>query len=138
MNKVILLGRLTKEPEVKQTDGGATLCRFTLAVPRAYVKQGEKRESDFFQIIAWAKLGEFVGKYFHKGSQMSLIARLQNRSWDDEQGVKHYSIDIIAEETYFAGSKNSSENEGNNEPKSTGDADDGNYFQITGDDELPF
>lgn len=143
MNKVILLGRLTKDPEVRYTQNNNTLVTsFTLAVNRRFVAQGQERQADFFNIVAWSKLGEFCSKYFKKGQQVSIVGRLQNRSWDDDQGTRHYITEVIAEEAYFADSKregnggdssNSFENTfGTNISEST-------EFQVnSSDDDLPF
>ena len=109
MNKVILMGRLTKEPEVRYTQTSNTLvASFTLAVNRRFVKQGEERQADFINIIAWSKIGEFCSKYFSKGQQVGIIGRLQTRNWEDDQGQKHYVTEVIAEEAYFAESKKDS------------------------------
>ena len=110
MNKVILMGRLTKDPEVRYTQTNNTLvASFTLAVNRRFARQGEERQADFFNIVAWNKTGEFVSKYFKKGQQVAVIGRLQTRNWDDDQGQKHYVTEVIAEETYFADSKKEAE-----------------------------
>ena len=110
MNKVILMGRLTKDPEVRYTQTNNTLvASFTLAVNRRFARQGEERQADFFNIVAWNKTGEFVSKYFKKGQQVGVIGRLQTRNWDDDQGQKHYVTEVIAEETYFADSKREAE-----------------------------
>lgn len=106
MNKVILMGRLTRDPEVRYTQTSNTLvASFSLAVNRRFVRQGEERQADFINIVAWNKTGEFVSKYFKKGQQVAVIGRLQTRTWDDEQGQKHYITEVVAEETYFADSK---------------------------------
>lgn len=103
MNKVILMGRLTRDPEVRYTQTNNTLVSsFSLAVNRRFVRQGEERQADFFNIVAWNKLGEFCSKYFKKGQQVCITGRLQTRTWDDDQGVKHYVTEIVAEEAYFA------------------------------------
>ena len=141
MNKVILLGRLTRDPEVRYTQTNNTLvASFSLAVNRRFVRQGEERQADFINIVAWSKLGEFCSKYFKKGQQVAVVGRLQTRTWDDDQGVKHYVTEVIAEEAYFADSKrdsdstNSFENTfGNTAPGSMG-AD----FEVTSSDDLPF
>lgn len=105
MNKVILLGRLTKDPEVRYTQTNNTLVSsFTLAVNRRFTKEGE-RQADFINIVAWNKTGEFASKYFQKGQQVGVIGRLQTRNWDDQDGKKHYVTEVIAEEVYFADSK---------------------------------
>ncbi len=106
MNKVILLGRLTKDPETRYTQSTNTqVTSFTLAVNRRFVKQGEERQADFINCVAWNKTAEFVSKYFKKGQQVGIIGRIQTRNYDDEQGIKHYVTEIIAEEVYFAGDK---------------------------------
>ena len=113
MNKIILMGRLTRDPEVRYTQTNNTLvASFSLAVNRRFVKEGEERQADFINIVAWNKLGEFCSKYFKKGQQVGVIGRLQTRNWDDEEGKKHFVTEVIAEETYFADIKrtnNSSE-----------------------------
>nr|DAL53604.1 MAG TPA_asm: Single strand binding protein [Bacteriophage sp.] len=133
MNKVILMGRLTKNPEVRYTQSTNTLvASFSLAVNRRFVKQGEERQADFINIVAWGKTGEFCQKYFTKGQQVGVIGRIQTRTWDDEQGQKHYATEVIAEEVYFAGDKkNSSEN------ANTTTTDNSDYETFAGD-ELPF
>lgn len=128
MNKVILMGRLTKEPEVRYTQTTNTMVTsFTLAVNRRFVKQGEERQADFINIVAWNKTAEFVSKYFSKGQQVGVIGRIQTRNYDDEQGVKHYITEVIAEEVYFAGEK---------KEKAQNDSTDD--FEITNSDDLPF
>ncbi len=106
MNKIVLMGRLTRDPEVRytQTDN-VQVTNFTLAVNRRFSKQGEERQADFINIVAWNKTAEFCSKYFKKGQQVAIIGRLQTRSWEDEQGQKHYSTEVVAEETYFADTK---------------------------------
>ncbi len=128
MNKVILMGRLTKDPEVRYTQATNTMVTsFTLAVNRRFVKQGEERQADFINIVAWNKTAEFVSKYFSKGQQVGVIGRIQTRNYDDEQGVKHYITEVIAEEVYFAGEK---------KEKAQNDITDD--FEITNPDDLPF
>lgn len=107
MNKVILLGRLTKDVDVKYTQTtNIMIASFSLAVNRRFIKQGEERQADFFNVTAFGKTAEFIQKYMNtKGQQIAVIGRLQNRSWEDDQGQKHYATDVIAEEVYFADSK---------------------------------
>ena len=105
MNKVILIGRLTKDPEVRYTTTNNTLvCGFSLAVNRRLAKEGEQ-QADFFNIVAWNKLGEFCSKYFVKGQQVAIVGRLQTRNYDDKDGKKIYVTEIVAEEAYFADTK---------------------------------
>ena len=110
MNKVILMGRLTRDPEVRYSQGAEPLAvaRYTLAVNRRFRRQGEQ-EADFIGCVAFGKAGEFAEKYFKKGQLVSVIGRLQVRSWDDNEGKKRWSTDVVVEEQYFAESKSSFE-----------------------------
>ena len=131
MNKVILMGRLTKNPETRFTQTNNTqVTSFTLAVNRRFVKEGEERQADFINVVAWNKTAEFCSKYFNKGQQVGVVGRIQTRTWDDEQGQKHYVTEVIAEEAYFADSKKE-----NNEP--VGQPIQEGMF-MSDDDELPF
>jgi single-strand DNA-binding protein len=105
MNKVLLMGRLTKDPEVRYTTTNNTLvCGFTLAVNRRFAKEGEQ-QADFINIVAWSKLGEFCSKYFTKGQQVAICGRLQTRTYDDKDGKKVYVTEVVAEEAHFADTK---------------------------------
>lgn len=106
MNKVILMGRLAREPEVRYSQGTEPLAiaRYTLAVNRRFKRQGDP-EADFINCVAFGKTGEFAEKYFKKGQMVSVVGRLQVRSWDDNEGKKRWSTDVIVEEQYFAESK---------------------------------
>lgn len=127
MNKVILLGRLTKEPELKYTQTNNTpVCSFTLAVDRP-VKKGEEKKADFVNCQAWKGTAEFVSKYFSKGQLVAVCGRLQSRSWDDTEGKKHYVTEVLTNEVHFAEKKRDSV------PASP----DG-FYPIDNDDELPF
>lgn len=105
MNKVTMIGRCVKDPEVRYTTGGQpmAIARFTLAVNRRFKRQGEP-DADFFNCTAFGKTGEFAEKFMKKGEQFAICGRLQNRSWEHD-GQKKYATDIIAEEIYFAGGK---------------------------------
>ncbi len=109
MNKVMLIGRLTQDPEVRHTTTNKTLCQFRLAVNRRFTKQGDEQQADFFPIVAWEKTSEFCSNYFRKGQQVAVLGRLHNRTWDDAEGKRHYITEIIAEEVSFADSKKSSD-----------------------------
>lgn len=112
MNKVILIGRLTKDVELKYTQTNNTaVASFSLAVSRRFVKPGEERQADFFNIIAWNKLAETISKYLFKGNQVTISGRLETRSWDDENGKKHYVTEVIAEEVDFIETKNRQNND---------------------------
>lgn len=110
MNKVILMGRLAREPEVRYSQGTEPLAiaRYTLAVNRRFKRQGEP-EADFINCVAFGKTGEFAEKYFKKGQMVSVVGRLQVRSWDDNEGKKRWSTDVIVEEQYFAESEAAAE-----------------------------
>lgn len=142
MNKVILMGRLTRDPEVRYTQTSNTLvASFSLAVNRRFARQGEERQADFINVVAWNKTGEFVSKYFKKGQQVAVVGRLQTRTWDDDQGQKHYVTEVIAEETYFADSKRDGVAGGNDFGASFGgDAIPGadSEFSVSSGDDLPF
>ena len=107
MNKVILMGRLTRDPEVRYSQGATpvAVARYTLAVNRRFRREGEP-EADFINCVAFGKGGEFVERFFKKGQMVSVVGRLQVRSWDDKDGTKHWSTEVITEEHYFAESKN--------------------------------
>ena len=103
MNKVLLMGRLTKEPEVRYSKGQEPLAvaKYTLAVNRRFKHQGEP-EADFINCVAFGKLGEFAEKYLKKGQLISIVGRLQVSSWNDQNGQKRWSTDVVVEEQYFA------------------------------------
>lgn len=106
MNKVILLGRLTKDPEVRYTQtNNIIVASFSLVVNRRFVKEGEERQADFINIVAWNKTAEFCSKYFKKGQQVAVVGRIQTRNYDDDKGQKHYVTEVVAEEVYFGDSK---------------------------------
>lgn len=109
-NKVILMGRLTAAPELKQTPNGVSICRFSIAVDRRWAKEGDEKKADFFNIVAWRQTAEFVCKYFTKGSAILIDGALQTDSWTDQNGQKHYTTDIVASEVSFCESKKNSEN----------------------------
>lgn len=105
LNKVILMGRFTRDPELKSTPQGVSTCSFSLAVDRDYVKQGEERKADFINCVAWRQTAEFIYKYFKKGSMVALEGSIQIRSWDDQDGKKRYATEVIVSQVCFAESK---------------------------------
>ena len=107
-NKVILMGRLCGDPELKQVNGGSSVTNFTIAVDRKYSK-GEEKQADFPTIIAWRQTAEFICKYFGKGSAILIEGELQTRSWTDQQGNKRYATEVVAHEVFFCESKKNSE-----------------------------
>lgn len=114
LNKVILAGRITADPELKQTPSGVSLVTFTLAVNRRFGSrdgQGQQPEADFFRITAWRNTAEFIAKYFRKGSAICICGSIQNRTWTDQNGQRRYMTDIIADEANFVESRNSQDNQ---------------------------
>lgn len=110
MNKIILIGRLTKDPELRYTQSGAAVAGFTLAVDRRFSNQSGEREADFINCVAWQKSAEFVAQYFQKGKQMALEGRLQVRSYDGNDGQKRWVTEVVAEQVEFVGSKHDGSN----------------------------
>ena len=104
MNNVALVGRLTRDPEMRQTQSGISVCRFTVAVNRRYKNAQGQYEADFISCQAWRQTAEFINKYFNKGKEISLTGSLQTGSYDKD-GVKHYTTDVIVENVEFVGSK---------------------------------
>lgn len=105
LNKVILVGRMTADPELKQTQSGVSVTSFSIAVNRRYAKNGEQQQADFLNIVAWRQSAEFVTKYFRKGSAICIIGSLQSRSWTDQNGQKRYATEVVADEVNFVDSK---------------------------------
>ena len=136
MNKVILMGRLTRDPELRATATGTPVASFSLAVNRRFAAKDAQVQADFFNITAWSKQGEFVNNYYRKGMQVVVIGRLQNRTWEDQEGKKRYATDVILEETYFAEGKRDSgvSSTGSN----AGEDMDFTHIDISEDDALPF
>ncbi len=136
MNKVILMGRLVKDPEVRYSQSAEPIAvaRYTLAVNRRFKRQGEQ-DADFIGCVAFGKSGEFAEKYFRKGQLVSIIGRIQVRSWNDQEGKKHRTTEVIVEEQYFAEGKKNSESKPVDSNKGDG------FYTIDEDieeDDLPF
>ena len=106
MSKIMLIGRLTKDPELRYTQSGSAVASFTLAVNRRFANQNGEREADFINCVAWQKSAEFVANYFKKGQQMALEGRLQVRSYDGNDGQRRWVTEVVAEQIEFVGSKN--------------------------------
>ncbi len=142
MNKVILMGRLTKDPELRQSQNGISVARFTIAVNRRFAKDGQQ-QADFINCVAWRQTGEFIAKYFEKGSMIAVTGSIQTRTWDGNDGKKQYATEVIVDEAYFTGSK-SENSTGSNTDLSDSSIDDlnsqyGEDFATIGDKEdLPF
>lgn len=105
LNKVILMGRLTRDPELKSTPNSVAVADFTLAVDRGYAKAGTERETDFLDCVAWRGTAEFVSRYFKKGMQVAVSGRIQTRKWKDKNDQNRVSVEIVIDEAFFADSK---------------------------------
>ena len=163
MNKVVLIGRLTRDPELRYTGSNTAVASFTLAVNRNFTNQSGEREADFINIVVWRKQAENVKNYLSQGSQVAVEGRLQTRSYDGNDGQKRYVTEVVADNVEFLGSKNSTTNSNNtnnisssqnntgptpydfgNTPEPKGTDVDNNPFADFGasieisDDELPF
>ena len=139
MNKVVLMGRLTRDPEVRYTKTNNTMvASFSLAVNRRFAAAGEERQADFINIVAWSKTGEFCSKYFKKGQQVGVIGRIQTRTWDDENGQKRYATEVVAEEAYFADSKRDGDTSGFENTFGATMANNTEFQVDSSDDDLPF
>lgn len=104
LNKVVLCGRLTATPELKQTTSGVSVCNFSIAVNRRFAKENEQK-ADFINIIAWRQTAEFITKYFDKGNSICIVGSIQTRSWKDDKGNNRYATDVVADEAMFVDSK---------------------------------
>lgn len=134
MNKVILMGRLTADPELKTTQSGISVVSARIAVNRRVAKQGDPVTADFIDVVFWRQTAEFVAKYFSKGRQIALVGSLQTRAWQDKDGNKRTSVEVVADEVYFADSKQSEKVQ--ELPKY--EVPQGEYEEVDDDDDLPF
>ena len=153
LNKVVLMGRLTRDPELKASQSGVSIVTFSLAVDRNYARQGEERQTDFINIVCFRHTADFVKKYFVKGQLTCVVGSIQTRSWETD-GKKNYATEVIADEVHFTGDKRDTGSQGNNNygsqqgnyqqqgPANNGyvpdvaPTDDG--FMTVEDDQLPF
>ena len=110
LNKVILCGRLTADPELKQTPSGIAVVSFSLAVNRRFQSKSadgaQAQQADFINVVAWRQTAEFISRYFRKGSALCITGSIQTRSWQDQQGQKRYATEVVADEAMFVDSKN--------------------------------
>lgn len=105
INQAVIMGRLTADPELRQTQSGLSVTSFTVAVDRSFVKQGEERQTDFIDVVAWRGTAEFVSRYFQKGSMIALRGAIQTSSYEDKNGIKRKKFEILAEDVSFCGEK---------------------------------
>ena len=149
LNKVILCGRLTADPELKQTQSGIAVVSFTLAVNRRYQSKtadgAQAQQADFINVVAWRQTAEFISRYFRKGSALCITGSIQTRSWQDQQGQKRYATEVVADEAMFVDSKNEGGAVGGtytdtyNAPSySSSPAQAPKFEELKTDDDLPF
>lgn len=140
MNKVILVGRLTREPDVKNTTSGKSVASFTLAVDRRFKNKDGQKEADFVPIVVWGKQAEFAGQYLSKGSQIGVSGRLQVRSYDAQDGQRRYVTEVVADEITFLSSKKDGGNAANTQqPNQIQGMDlDEDFHLMADDDDIPF
>ena len=142
LNKVVLCGRLTADPELKQTQNGIAVVSFAIAVNRRFTRGADGQsnsQADFINCVAWRQTAEFISRYFHKGSSLCVTGSIQTRTWNDQQGNKRYATEVIVDEAYFVDSKSD-----NAAPAFGMDAASfqtqqaPKFEEIAGDDDLPF
>ena len=144
LNKVVLAGRMTADPELKQTPSGVSVLSFTIAVNRSYVSknsdQGE-RQADFINVVAWRNTAEFISKYFRKGSAICVSGSIQTRSWQDQQGQRRYATEGVADEAMFVESRSESTAQSSYTQAPSFSSNPGsapNFEDHNTDDDLPF
>ena len=130
LNNVIIMGRLTRDPELRRTQGGTAVTSFTLAVDRDFKSQSGEKETDFIDVVAWRSTAEFVAKYFTKGRMAAVEGRIQVRDWQDKDGNRRKSVEVVADNVYFADSKRDS--------KPQESRDDQAFDEIEDDGDWPF
>lgn len=140
LNKVILIGHLTANPELKNTPAGVSVTSFSIGVARRYTKQGEQPQSDFINIVAWRSTAEFICKYFKKGNSICICGSLQTRSWTANDGTKRYATEVVAEEASFVEKK---QIEAGSTPEAPPPAfasapTAAEWEEVSGDEDLPF
>lgn len=144
-NKVILIGNMTADPELKQTTGGVSVCSFSIAVNRRFAKAEQGQQNvDFINIVTWRQQAEFVSRYFKKGNPILVCGQLQTRNWTDNQGQKRYTTEVVADEVSFVASANQAAAPGGSyTPDAYGapsfnSAPSANFEEIPNDSDLPF
>ena len=148
-NKVILIGNMVADPELRATPNGVNVCSFRIAVGRRYVKAGEQQQTDFIDIVAWRQQAEFVTKYFSKGKPILVCGAIQSRNWEDKEGNKRTTVEVIADEVSFVERKSTSDSfasgvaSGDPGPAappaySTSYESAPKFEEISADDDLPF
>ena len=162
LNRVILMGRITQDLDLRQTPSGTSVLTFNIAVDRSFVKQGEERQADFITCVAWRQQADFISRYFGKGRMIAIEGNLRSRTYDDKNGTKHYVTEVYVDNVSFTGEKRSDGSNtssysgnsyannynnapaqpvnqpqsGNNDALSIGDLSD--YEEVLSDDGIPF
>lgn len=130
LNSVIIMGRLTRDPELRRTQSGTAVTSFSLAVDRDFKSQSGEKETDFIDVVAWRNTGEFAAKYLAKGRMAAVEGRIQVRDWQDKDGNRRKSVEVVADNVYFADSKRDS--------KPQESRDDHEFDEIEDDGDFPF
>lgn len=141
LNKVILIGHLTADPELKQTPTGVSVTSFSIGVTRRFQRQGEQSQSDFINIVAWRSTAEFIAKYFRKGNAICICGSLQSRSYTAQDGTKRYVTEVVADEASFVERKSDSAPKADDYQApafSAGTNDAAKFAEVAGDEDLPF
>lgn len=142
INSVVLMGRLTADPEIRTTTTGKSVCSFTIAVDRSFVRSGEERQADFINIVAWENQANFICRYFSKGSMIAIQGQIQTRRYEDKTGAKRTAFEVVAREVSFCGSKSetgtASRPASPEQPPVYQNANQGDFEEITDDEDLPF
>ena len=138
LNIVALMGRLTRDPEMRKTPQGVSVATFTVAVDRSFVKQGEDRQADFIDIVCWRNTAEFVCKYFQKGSMIALNGSIQTRTYQDKNGNNRKAFEIVADNVHFAGEKKDGGAQGGGSPHYEEKKNDDFAVIAEGEEDLPF
>lgn len=143
LNKIIIMGRLTADPELRQTQNNVSTVRFTVAVDRNFTPQGQEKQADFITVVAWKQTAEFISKYFSKGSMIVVEGNLRTGSYTDKKypDVKHYTTEVYADQVYFGGGKSDGEKPSTQTAPQAQSVAIGNlsdFEEILGGDDLPF
>ena len=112
LNSVNLIGRFTRDPELRSTPSGVSTCSFTIAVDRNFVRQGEERKADFITCVAWRQTAELISRFFKKGNLIALEGSIQTRNWDDNEGKRHYATEVVVDRVHFVESRSAREARG--------------------------
>ncbi len=139
INVVALMGRLTADPELKRTGTDIAVTSFSIAVDRAFVRQGEERQADFINIVCWRQTAEFVCKYFHKGDMIALNGRIQTRRYEDNQGNKRTAFEVVADNVSFTGGRRDTVgNTVRSEAAPSFESANDDFEVLANDDDMPF